>query len=338
MITTIALFYPGDKPGVDAGTGFSLRLRDALGASGVNAELCRDNVTLQRYIESGDVSVVHVIYPSPVVRSYREALRIVERSSVGMVTTVFGSGIRSYGTSAVMDMQHVLAMSKRVIVTNHELLRLLRWLPGSRSKTLVAGYVGSNLDGVGTRRFVNGGQTVVYFGHIDRSKGVEYLVEAMKAQELSNVALEIVDGTGEELKSYGGYVAKLIDDCGLHGRVRWTRAADDATCVDRLCTAGVCVFPFVQNSVGRSSLAAALALGCPTICAGGRLEASALGESVYLVPRRDPAALARAIREVLTSASLRSRLSREGRALYESKMAWDVQARSAIEAYRVGIK
>jgi glycosyltransferase involved in cell wall biosynthesis len=83
----------------------------------------------------------------------------------------------------------------------------------------------------------------------------------------------------------------------------------------------------------------ALASGCPVVAAntGGAVEAVDHSVTGYLVPPRDPAAVAHALKPILLQPDLRVRLASAARERAESYFALDPYIRRVLECYRQAI-
>jgi glycosyltransferase involved in cell wall biosynthesis len=160
---------------------------------------------------------------------------------------------------------------------------------------------------------------LIYFGFVHPVKGVETLIRAMRLvrARLPNVVLWIVGGIeslalrGAEAAGYERAVRALLVAEGVADVVELTGYRPDAEVAQRLAAADLAVLPFNHGATLKSgTLITCLSHGLPTIATlGGSLGPLRHGEHVWLVPPRDPAALAMAIVSLATDSEQRRRLA-----------------------------
>lgn len=128
--------------------------------------------------------------------------------------------------------------------------------------------------------------------------------------QVGNVVF-LVAGTGSE--QYTGSVRRRIAELGLDTRVKLLGWRDDV--VDLLAGIDVLVISSEQESFGRT-MVEALAMETPVVSTrcGGPEEVLVDGDTGFLVPVRDPPALADAIVKVLRDEGLARRIGARGRA------------------------
>ena len=148
-------------------------------------------------------------------------------------------------------------------------------------------------------------------GWLTPIKGPNYLVEAwhMVERDLSDAALLMV-GDGP----LRGELEELVRRNGSNGSVVFTGMRED---IPRLmATMDVVVLPSVNEGMGKV-LVEAMALGKPLVAThvGGIPDLVKDGVNGYLVPPRDPAALARAITDLLSDPEKGRRYGEEGKKL-----------------------
>jgi glycosyltransferase involved in cell wall biosynthesis len=141
---------------------------------------------------------------------------------------------------------------------------------------------------------------------LDRQKGHRHLVEAAAAVP---DAVFVLAGEGEERAALEGQVRAL----GLVDRFRFLGHRADVP--DLLAACDVLILPSLFEGLPLSVLEA-MAAGKPVVATavGGTDEAVVHGETGLLVPPADPAALAAAIRAILTDPAMAERLGMAGRA------------------------
>ena len=169
----------------------------------------------------------------------------------------------------------------------------------------------------------------------DRKKGVRYLLEAL-ASLAAAVHLVIVDG-----RRYPGrvYARDLIAKLGLGERVSWRERISNEELVQEYNRAEAAVVPSLFEGFGLPALEA-MACGLPVVAtsAGALPEVTGPdGVAALLVPPADPEALARAIRRLLSSPSLRRQLGGQARRRAEQNFSW-AKAAAATEAVYVQVR
>jgi len=166
----------------------------------------------------------------------------------------------------------------------------------------------------------------------DRKKGVVYLLKAIQiVKDELDVKLTIVDRHGEHTK----YAPRLVDELGLQDRVTFTGRLSVDDLVRRYGMAAVAVTASVYEGFGLPC-AEAMSCGTPVIAtrAGALPEIVGCDGAGILVPPGDPAALAAAIKQVLSDGRLRTEMGEKARRRIEELFSWEVAARKTLEVYR----
>lgn len=163
---------------------------------------------------------------------------------------------------------------------------------------------------------------VVCFGFVHPVKGIETLLAAMQVCRASwpGALLWIVGGIeslvlrGAEADDYERRVRWLIRDLGLEGSVELTGYLPDREAALRLRAADLAVLPFNRGVTLKSgALVTCLRFGLPVLATlGGDLADLRHGEQLWLVPPKNPLALAAALCLLAADPSLRNRLGRAG--------------------------
>ena len=174
--------------------------------------------------------------------------------------------------------------------------------------------------GYGSEQLVLG-----YFGFLNASKGGLTLIEtvAALAGDGWDVHLlmigERVGASDETNFSYLQRVEAAISEHGLDGRVQWTGHQSDAEVAADFNAIDVLVMPYEDGmSLRRSTLTAALANGCAIVTTHPQAPTPevAADSDLLLVPPRDPAATAAAVRRIAAEPRLAANLranARQGR-------------------------
>lgn len=179
-------------------------------------------------------------------------------------------------------------------------------------------------------------KTVTYVGRIERSsdwKGIEPLLQAMTlvVKDLPHVRLELVGG-GDAVEYYKERAQAL----GIAGFVMLSGPLLGSALVDAYRRASVTVLPSTSDSEAfGTALIEAMASGRPVIGTriGGIPRVIDDGKNGLLVPPNDPAALAAAIKKVVTDDALAARLADNGAAKAQA-FSWDAQAKKYSDLFQ----
>lgn len=168
-------------------------------------------------------------------------------------------------------------------------------------------------------------------GRLVEKKGFDDLVRACAVLADAGAAFRCrIVGTGERAAA----LQALVDDLGLADRVALVGPLPRAALIDLVPHATAFAAPCVVGADGNRDglptvLIEAMALGVPVVATPvtGIPELVEDGQTGLLVPERDPAALAAALRRLLADPALRRRLADAGRARVEAD--FDVRANVA---------
>lgn len=153
-----------------------------------------------------------------------------------------------------------------------------------------------------------------YVGRLSREKGVLELVTAWKDVQPANATLVLAgpDMPGSPWDAGPG-ARSFVETHGLTGSVRFLGATENVAAV--LQVSDVAVQPSHFEALGLASIEA-LACGLPVVASrvGGLPDFLTDDENGYLVPPKDPAALATALNRLVRDAGTRARLSANARA------------------------
>ncbi len=236
---------------------------------------------------------------------------------------------------------HLARSAQGVIATNHEDLESLNGvMRGSPTRTRLIP-IGSNIsaspppnfdrDTWRTARGYRPADIVVgFFGFLNRTKGIETLLDAiaeLEAQGLPVHLLFIGGRTGTSDVTNAGYAAEvdaLIKDLELESRVQWTGFASPEEVSAALIAIDVCALPYRDGAnLRHGTLHAALAHGCPIVTTAPPAPIPELkdGANVLFIPSGDAHALAQAIQTLTHDATLRAELGRGASAL-AARFTW----------------
>ncbi len=180
---------------------------------------------------------------------------------------------------------------------------------------------------------------IVYFGLINRSKGIETLLEAVAALGDMPVRLALVGGgAGSSDPTNAAYMHEidgLISRLGLASRIHRTEFLDDVAVSGYLTAADVVALPFADGaSTRRGTLMAAIEHGCTLVTTTPQVDIPAFvdGENMLFVPPNDAKALADALRQLRATSETRAKLQR-GAAKLAEQFGWREIAQSTLNFY-----
>ena len=171
---------------------------------------------------------------------------------------------------------------------------------------------------------------VLYAGNIKPHKNLERLIEAfqmIRRGGLDQVKLLII---GDEISKYAT-LRRAVHRHKLHKHVRFFGFVSDKTlaCLYRL--AGVFVFPSLYEGFGLPPLEA-MASGTPVITSNVSSLPEVVGDAALLIDPTDPAAIADAMRRVLTDPTLVAGMRERGLARV-GQFSWDRSVRRVRAIY-----
>lgn len=186
---------------------------------------------------------------------------------------------------------------------------------------------------------------LVFFGFVHPVKGFRELVDATALLRDEGVDVHVVGAggfaslalPGEEARSFRAEVEQRIADRGVGDRVGLTGWVEGAEVSELLSAADAVVLPFTAGVTTKSgSLLAALAHGVPVLATVADERDADLvdGETVVdVAARRDPGAIAAAVRRLLDDPALARRVAHGGAALAATR-DWPAIAAAHQAVYR----
>lgn len=248
--------------------------------------------------------------------------------------------------------EQALAWADRVIASTQAEVAQIRWLlqVDTDNVAVIPPGVDLQLFHPSSKRTarnaieVEGDDTLILFvGRIEPLKGADTLLYAM--QELrasgdmpSKLCVALIGGDpSQPRETRFAEMQKLMelrDELGLGEVVTFLGKRAQETLHNYYVAADVVVMPSVYESFGMVALEA-MACGTPVIASevGGLAFLVDDGETGFLIPDRDPRALADRLRRVLGDPALRVRLGSRG-AEVAREYSWDVIADRMIEVYQ----
>lgn len=175
-----------------------------------------------------------------------------------------------------------------------------------------------------------GGVLIGGVGRLDEAKGFADLIEAFALLTATDPRAELaIAGTGPLREGLAARAAALgvadrVHFLGFRPDVRDVFEALDVFALSSLCEA----MPY--------ALLEAMAAGLPAVGTrvGGVAEVIEAGETGFVVPPREPAAMASALRPLVESSELRDRLGAEGRERVEREFHVRDTVRRTVDVYR----
>jgi glycosyltransferase involved in cell wall biosynthesis len=174
----------------------------------------------------------------------------------------------------------------------------------------------------------------VYVGRLRRYKGVEVAIRALALARTTRPDLRLdIAGRGEDQKR----LELLAHDLGLEDAVRFHGFVTEAEKIDLLRRSWANIFPSPKEGWGITNVEAA-ACGTPSLASDspGLRDSVRHGETGYLVPHGDAAALAARMVELASDPALVARLGQCARRFAES-LSWD-RAADETEAWVAGLR
>ncbi len=165
-----------------------------------------------------------------------------------------------------------------------------------------------------------GGGFLLFVGRLVPQKGIPYLLDAMPLVLKEHPGARLVlAGRGSLHDSLKRKAARM----GLGGSVIFSGYMEEEALKDAYGACDLFVLPSTVEPFG-IVVVEAMASGRPVVCtdSGGVREVVADGVNGFLVPPRDPRALADSICQLLSDADLRERMGREGRRIAREKFGW----------------
>jgi len=160
---------------------------------------------------------------------------------------------------------------------------------------------------------------IVFFGRIERSKGVDTLIEALSRLRETIDLPVLVIGRGGWERAARESAARL----GLTNRLAFPGWLDRDALASALATARLAVLPSREESFG-NAMVEAMAAGVPVLSTsvGSILEVTDNGRAARLVPPDDPDQLAHAISDLVRDADEAEALGRQGREFVARAFSW----------------
>ncbi len=158
---------------------------------------------------------------------------------------------------------------------------------------------------------------IVYFGMLNRTKGVHTIIQAL-AELPAAYQLLIIGGMAQTPpdQEYAAEINQLIAELGVAERIQNVGYVPAERASELLQAADLAALPFLDGAAyRRGSLLATLAHGLPTLTTRPHMQLDPAlhhEHNIMFVPVEQPAALAESIEQLATSPELRQRLAASG--------------------------
>lgn len=160
-------------------------------------------------------------------------------------------------------------------------------------------------------------------------KGLYYLLQAVHdISSKRDIRLTVIG----QPKENGG-VVKLIEKLGIGHLIDFTGRISDEEFVKQYARASIAIVPSVYEGFGLP-VGEAMACGIPVISTTGGALPEVAGDAAVLVPPKDPAALAKAIINLLSDPERAEKLGKAGYKRVMEQFTWKNAAEKTVEAYR----
>ncbi|MBN2040011.1 MAG: glycosyltransferase family 4 protein [Spirochaetes bacterium] len=174
--------------------------------------------------------------------------------------------------------------------------------------------------------------TIIFVGNVeDRKKGILYLLKAITKTK-HKVHLTIVDGGAPNRH----YVNQWINTFKLGNRITFTGKISITELVELYSKTEIAVCPSLYEGFGFPA-AEAMACELPVIAAASGALPEVVGEHLdtgYIVPSRNPEAIAEGIDFLLDNPQIRKKISIAGRKRILQKFTWKKAAAEMVKVYK----
>jgi 1,2-diacylglycerol 3-alpha-glucosyltransferase len=374
---SVAIVFGTFPPDRDGGADFVARFAPALAAQGARVHVVTstgggpdrerfgENVTVHRAVgdwrmsergrealrdvnellRSEGVEIVHVLFPHSDLHGSYQLPAAIGLRHIPLVTTFWNLSL-GRRSPLTLKLEALGLLARSAVLTSHDpgYLSALRriaagqkpvhWLPvGSNIAEETRRAPGAVRRELGLRDV----PVLVYFGHLDFTRGIEDLFGALASLRRGGSDARLIMLGGADSVRSDNY-RRLGERLGIGDAVVWTPYVGAQQAAELLAAADLCVLPYRRNSLGRSAVAAALRLGVPTVLAGSpdRVAPLVPGRHVELVRPGAPMELGAAVARLLDDPERRERLAagaREAARLF----AWPRIAEAALGVYRQAI-
>ena len=244
-----------------------------------------------------------------------------------VVIHLHAGGFRAYyaNTSAPMRvlLRFMLSRATRVIVLGEALRESVAGLVDPHRVAVLPNGIADLFPAVPVRAQRTGPMRVLFLGNLMREKGVLDVIEAVRTlrKEGVDIALDVAGGTPSDAE----HAALLQAIAGCDARVRLHGVVQGEAKRALLASADVLAFPtWYSNEAHPYVVLEAMCAGLPVVATprAALRETVVDGETGVLVPERDGAALAAALRTLATDPAARARMGAAGRRRFEEQYSF----------------
>jgi glycosyltransferase involved in cell wall biosynthesis len=299
------------------------RAASPAGAAALAGLLAAGALAIRRTAAGADLVHAHWWFPGGV-----QALLAGRRP---LVTTVHGTDVRLARSRPAAQ-----AVCARVLRASAVVTAVSDWLaeavgglvPGGAGRVRVAPMP------VDETVFTPGDEPrtgLLFVGRLDEQKALDTALRALPRLRGRAAALPLrVVGVGPAEPA----LRRLADELGVAGRVAWEGRLPQAELADRYRRAAALLVPGRDEGLGLVAVEGQLA-GAPVVAAasGGLLDVVRDGETGRTFPVGDPAALARAVEEVVADPDAAARLAGAARRAAVDRFGTRTAARAYADAY-----
>ena len=134
-----------------------------------------------------------------------------------------------------------------------------------------------------------------------------------------------------------GMTEQLVDELALGDCIRWVSGVTHEAIVELYAESALAVVPSLYEGFGLPAVEA-MACGVPLVVSDGGALPEVVGDTAWVVPAGDAAALADAMGKLLDDSETRTTLGQRARARCMSEFSWDVCAARLVNHYRLAIE
>jgi glycosyltransferase involved in cell wall biosynthesis len=178
---------------------------------------------------------------------------------------------------------------------------------------------------------------LAYFGGFDPNMGVTDLFQALRRlREEGHDRLRLLLIGWQRHVQNPRFLAirRAIEREEVEDLLVMTPFAPEEEVAELLRAADLVVLPFRHNSMGRTSLMAALSVGAPVVLATSWADQGPLNGAIASVPPNSPLILAQQIAQLLKDPHRATDLGLSGRQVWEHYFSWPVIAQQHLQLYK----
>jgi glycosyltransferase involved in cell wall biosynthesis len=250
---------------------------------------------------------------------------VIPRKEVSHFRTLLGMSIPKFMIAAfLIFFNRLFSFSSKIIVPSSTFKQTLStdYKISDEQIEVVPHFVHQKVtsfekDGINAKASLGlyGKKVVLFFGYIRPTKGIEYMLYALRIiiREIPNVMFSIAGGSQPYYATYLRYLGRLINELELSSYVRFEDYVPEEFLPATFAASDVVVFPYT-STIGMTPIAhlQAAAYGKPVIATNiDDFNTEFVDhETAILVPPKDPDALGKSIIEVFTNDLLSKTLSK----------------------------